>query len=269
MSWTCKCCTVIFAERADFDKHKMECVKRATASTTCTKCGDVFVSVGFTAHLAESICGLRHYDVEDLYTWAADVNKKRVAVLVKEYHRNIMTAVANGRFSTRLSFMYADDDKTVRADAISKIVSELKRLFPNVDIKADHVGNFIDVSWNKTAVYTAVIRRSSADSDGTKSVVTTKEVLEDFTALWRAAAHDAVPEKGDDTPIGLKGYVRKPFTSKKIISLTQKYSDHDSIPEYDWTNAVKKQVPEATKRAIWEKYLGSKQQLPLSDDEDE
>ena len=177
-----------------------------------------------------------------------------------------MTAVANGRFSTRLSFMYADDDKTVRADAISKIVTELKNLFAEIDIKADHVGNFIDVSWNKTALYISIMRGSSADS--TKSIVTTKEDLEDYTALWRAAAHDAVPEKGDDTPIVLKGYFRKPISSKKIISLNQKYSENDSIPEYDWTNAVKKQVPEATKRAIWEKHIGSKQDLPLSDEEE-
>jgi hypothetical protein len=208
------------------------------------------------------MCGLRRYHVEDLYAWSAEVNKKRITVLVKEYHRNIMAAVANGRFSTRLSFMYSDDDKTVRTDAISKIVTELKNLFAEIDIKADHVGNFIDVSWNKTALYIAMMRGSSAD--GTKSIVTTKEDLEDYTALWRAAANE---EKGDDTPIGLKGYVRKPISSKKIISLNQTYSEHDSIPEYDWTKGnPDKRVPKATKTAVWEKFYGSK--LPSSDDEE-
>lgn len=272
MSWTCKCCTVIFAERADFDKHKTEC--RAIASTKCTKCGESFKSAGYTAHLAESICGLRSYDVEDLYDWASEVNKKRLTVLVKEYHRNIMAAVANGRFCTRLPFIYADDKQSVRDGAMSSIVSELKKLFAYADIKADDVGNFIDVAWGKTAAFCAGIKKSSFFK-AVDSEVPKKELIIDDTGHW-VNTEEPKTKMVEQMKMDFKKRmaevpVVRHSSKKALTSINEMYSGNESIPEYDWAKgtAVKKQVPEAIKRAIWEKHIGSKQELPLSDEEQE
>lgn len=286
MSWTCKCCTVIFAERADFDKHKTEC--RAIASTKCTKCGESFKSTGYTAHLADSICGLRSYDVEDLYYWASEVNKKRLTVLVKEYHRNIMAAVANGRFCTRLPFIYADDKQSVRDGAMSSIVSELKKLFADVDIKVDQVGNFIDVAWTKTAVFCSGIKKNSffkaVDSEGPKKDLITDD-KEPWVDFWqRVNTEETEPKTKTVEQTKMAEQMKMDFkkrmaevpvvrhsSKKALTSINEMYSGNESIPEYDWAKgtAVKKQVPEAIKRAIWEKHIGSKQELPLSDEEQE
>ena len=144
--WTCKCCSVIFAERVDFAKHREECIKRGKP---CPRCLELFTQVGLDFHLNKSICGLRKYDVKDLHTWATEVNDKRISVIVKDYHKKILEAVANGKFTIRLTFMYPDDSQLARADALSRMVSELKKLFTNVDITPDHLGTFIDVAWTK------------------------------------------------------------------------------------------------------------------------
>jgi hypothetical protein len=136
--WTCKCCSVIFAERADFEKHREDCIKRAKA---CPRCSELFTDVGLNLHLIKSICGLRKYDVKDLHTWATEVNDRRIKVYVKDAHKKILDAVENGKFTIRLTFM--------DPDAISRMVSELKKLFTNVEITPDRLGTFIDVAWPK------------------------------------------------------------------------------------------------------------------------
>jgi hypothetical protein len=100
-------------------------------------------------HLIKSICGLRKYDVEDLRTWANEVNDRRISVRVKDYHKQVLDAVTDGKFTIRLPFNYPDDNIQVRADALSKVVSELKKLFTNVGVTPDHLGTFIDVAWTK------------------------------------------------------------------------------------------------------------------------
>jgi molybdopterin/thiamine biosynthesis adenylyltransferase len=45
--------------------------------------------------------------------------------------------------------MYPDDSLLVRTDALSRIVSELKKLFTNVNITSNLIQNFIDVAWTK------------------------------------------------------------------------------------------------------------------------
>ena len=148
--WTCKCCSVIFAERADFEKHREDCIKRGKP---CPRCSELFTDVGLNLHLIKSICGLRKYDGKDLHTWATDVNDRRITVLVKDYHKKIMDAVEDGKFTIRLTFiypvMYPDDSLLVRTDALSRIVSELKNLFTNVNITSSLIQNFIDVAWPK------------------------------------------------------------------------------------------------------------------------
>jgi len=144
--WTCKCCSVIFAERVDFERHREECTKRGKA---CPRCSELFTDVGLNLHLIKSICGLRKYDVEDLRTWANEVNDRRISVCVKDYHKQILDAVTDGKFTIRLPFNYTDDNRQARTDALSKIVSELKKLFTNVVITPDHLGAFIDVAWTK------------------------------------------------------------------------------------------------------------------------
>jgi len=148
--WTCKCCSVIFAERMDFERHREECIKGGKA---CPRCLELFTEVGMDFHLNKSICGLQKYDVKDLYTWATEVNDRRISVLVKDYHKKIMDAVEDGKFTIRLTFiypvMYPDDSLLVRTDALSRIVSELKKLFTNVNITSNLIQNFIDVTWTK------------------------------------------------------------------------------------------------------------------------
>jgi hypothetical protein len=148
--WTCKCCSVIFAEKVDFESHRKECIKKGKA---CPRCSELFTQVGLDFHLNKSICGLRKYDVKDLHTWATEVNDRRITVLVKDYHKKIMDAVEDGKFSIRLTFiypvMYPDDSLLVRTDALSRIVSELKNLFTNVNITSNLIQNFIDVTWIK------------------------------------------------------------------------------------------------------------------------
>ena len=136
--WTCKCCLVIFAERADFEKHRDECIKRGKP---CPRCSELFTDVGLNLHLIKSICGLRKYDVKDLHTWATDANDRRISVYVKDAHKKILDAVENGKFTIRLTF--------TDPDALSRMVSELKKLFTNVEITPDRLGTFIDVAWAK------------------------------------------------------------------------------------------------------------------------
>lgn len=224
MSWTCKCCTVIFAERADFDRHRTDCIKRGSI---CGKCLDAFTPAGLTAHLDKSVCGLRSYNVKDLYMWAKEVNDQRVMVLVKEYHRNILNAVANGRFSTRLHFVCADNNPDVRQRILARVVEELKCLFVDVEIKPDDTGKRIDVAW-------------------TKDIFIKVKIRDDYSSAWSAAASGILPETHDEVfaslpPIGLKGRtVQNHIVGKKGLS-------------------------EETKRSIWEKHIGSK--LPVSDEE--
>lgn len=207
MSWTCKCCTVIFAERADFDRHRTECIKRGSI---CGKCLDAFTPIGLTAHLDKSVCGLRSYNVKDLYMWAKEVNDQRVMVLVKEYHRNILNAVANGRFSTRLNFVCADNNPDVRQRILSRVVEELKRLFVDVEIKPDDAGKRIDVSWSKTALCYSMIKEMQRDNSAQeKNAIVTKEDDDDEERVrfWNSVYNDTSPEKRDEppAPIGLKG----------------------------------------------------------------
>ena len=231
MSWTCKCCTVIFAERADFDRHRTDCIKRGSV---CGKCLDAFTPAGLTAHLDKSVCGLRSYNVKDLYIWAKEVNDQRVMVLVKEYHRNILNAVANGRFRTHLNFVCADNNPDVRQRILARVIEELKCLFVDVEIKPDDTGKRIDVAW-------------------TKDIFIKVKIRDDYSSAWSIAE-----EEGLEKPrIGLKGR-----TPKKITSLI---NCDDVVPEYDWATAVKKGASEETKRSIWEKHIGSK--LPVSDEE--
>lgn len=136
--WTCKCCSVIFAERADFEKHREDCIKRGKP---CPRCSELFTDVGLNLHLIKSICGLRKYDVKDLHTWATEANDRRISVYVKDSHKKILDAVENGKFTIRLTFM--------DPDAISRMVSELKKLFTNLEITSDRLGTFIDVAWAK------------------------------------------------------------------------------------------------------------------------
>ncbi len=141
---------MIFAEKVDFESHRKECIKKGKA---CPRCSELFTQVGLDFHLNKSICGLRKYDVKDLHTWATEVNDRRITVLVKDYHKKIMDAVEDGKFSIRLTFiypvMYPDDSLLVRTDALSRIVSELKKLFTNVNITSNLSQNFIDVAWTK------------------------------------------------------------------------------------------------------------------------
>jgi len=141
---------VIFAEKVDFESHRKECINKGKA---CPRCSELFTQVGLDFHLNKSICGLRKYDVKDLHTWATEVNDRRITVHVKDYHKKIMDAVDDGKFTIRLTFiypvMYPDDSLLVRTDALSRIVSELKKLFTNVNITSNLIQNFIDVTWTK------------------------------------------------------------------------------------------------------------------------
>jgi hypothetical protein len=134
----------------DFKKHREECIKKGNA---CPRCSEIFTQVGLDFHLNKSICGLRKYDLKDLHTWATEVNDRRITVLVKDYHKKIMDAVEDGKFTIRLTFiypvMYPEDSQLVRTDALSRIVSELKKLFTNVNITSSLIQNFIDVTWTK------------------------------------------------------------------------------------------------------------------------
>ena len=149
--WTCTCCSVIFAKRVDFERHRKECIK---GGKTCPRCFELFTQVGLDFHLNKSICGLPKYDVKDLHTWATEVNDRRITVLVKDYHKKIMDAVDDGKFTIRLTFiypvMYPEDSQLVRTDALSRIVSELKDLFTNVNIASSLIQNFIDVTWTES-----------------------------------------------------------------------------------------------------------------------
>jgi hypothetical protein len=259
MSWTCKCCTVIFAERADFDRHTTDCINRGTA---CAKCNDVFISAGLKVHLENSICGLRQYNIKDLYSWAKEVNEQRVHLLVKEYHWNIMNAVAKGRFGIRLHFIYADSDPVVRQRILAKVIENLQTLFAHVEIKADDKGKCIDVAWDKDACD----RVYSVEPE--KNVIVPKDDSE-WVRFWKDIVDEATPEKRDEppSPIGLKG--RKP---KKLTRWTD--CELESIPELDDTPlqmkfgmGMKAGLSKETKRSIWDKYIGST--LPTSDDEQE
>lgn len=205
MSWTCKCCTVIFAERADFDRHRTDCIKRGSV---CGKCLDAFTPAGLTAHLDKSVCGLRSYNVKDLYMWAKDVNDQRVMVLVKEYHRNILNAVANGRFRTHLNFVCADNNPDVRQRILARVIEELKCLFVDVEIKPDDAGKRIDVSWSKTAFCISIMKEMQRDNSAQeKNAVVTKDDDEEWVRFWNSVYNDTSPEKRDEppAPIGLKG----------------------------------------------------------------
>ena len=122
----------------------MQCIKRGKE---CYRCLELFTDVGLNLHLSESKCGLRKYDVEDLRTWATEVNDKRMSVLIKDYHTKIVAAAMHGNFKIRLDFNYLDDNQVTPADALSKLIYELKKLFTNVEITPDHLGSFIDVAW--------------------------------------------------------------------------------------------------------------------------
>jgi hypothetical protein len=134
----------------DFERHREECIKGGKA---CPRCLELFTEVGLDFHLNKSICGLRKYDVKDLHTWATEVNDRRITALVKDYHKKIMDAVEDGKFTFRLTFiypvMYPDDSLLVRTNALSRIVYELKNLFTNVNITSSLIQNFIDVTWTK------------------------------------------------------------------------------------------------------------------------
>lgn len=270
MSWTCKCCTVIFAERADFDRHTTDCIKRGTV---CTKCDDVFISAGLKVHLENSICGLRQYNIKDLYSWAKEVNEQRVHLLVKEYHWNIMNAVAKGRFGIRLHFIYADSDPVVRQRILAKVIENLQTLFAHVEIKADDKGKCIDVAWDKDACD----RVCSVEPE--KNVIVPKDDSE-WVRFWKDIVDEATPEKRDEppSPIGLKKEVKeqmrkimiKPYSKKKLTRWTD--YELESIPELDDTPlqmkfgmGLKAGLSEETKRTIWDKHTN----LPASDDEQE
>ena len=200
--WTCKCCSVIFTERVDFEKHREECIKRGKP---CPRCLELFTQVGLDFHLNKSICGLRKYDVKDLHTWASDVNDRRITVLVKDYHKKIMDAVEDGKFTIRLTFiypvMYPDDSLLVRTDALSRIVSELKNLFTNVNITSSLIQNFIDVAWTKPKPW-------SESSYG--------DIPEKFLTLPELVETDAVKKQMT------KIYLTVPGTSKKVTSILGK-----------------------------------------------
>jgi hypothetical protein len=265
MSWTCKCCTVIFAERADFDRHKTDCINRGTA---CAKCNDVFISAGLKVHLENSICGLRQYNIKDLYSWAKEVNEQRIHLLVKEYHWNIMNAVAKGRFGIRLHFIYADSDPVVRQGILAKVIENLQTLFAHVEIKADDKGKCINVAWDNDACDRVCLSHSVEPE---KNVIVPKDDSE-WVRFWKDIVDEATPEKRDEplSPIGLKkdikGQMRKIMSSyskpKKLTRL---------IPELDDTPVQmkfgKRGLSEETRRSIWEKHIGSN--LPTSDDEQE
>lgn len=201
--WTCKCCSVIFTERVDFEKHREECIKRGKP---CPRCSELFTEVGLNLHLIKSICGLRIYDAKDLRIWATEVNDKRISVLVKDYHKKIMDAVEDGKFTIRLTFiypvMYPDDSLLVRTDALSRIVSELKNLFTNVNITSSLIQNFIDVAWTKPKPWS----ESSYGDDIPEKCLTLPELVET----------DAVKKQMT------KIYLTVPRTSKKVTSILGK-----------------------------------------------
>jgi len=186
----------------------------------CPSCLKLFTDVGLNLHLIKSICGLRKYDIKDIYTWATDANDKRITVLVKDYHKNILDAVENGKFTTRLTFMYPDDSQLVRADALSRIVSELKMLFTNVDITPDHLGTFIDVCWSKSVFSRALLFKEEGDFPNSLK---------------------SLPEKNYDP---LKSPAEVKTEMQKIMN-----SSH---------HASKKTIGQKVKEDVWEKYIGSK-----------
>jgi hypothetical protein len=214
----------------DFETHRKDCIKRGKA---CPRCSELFTEVGLEFHLINSICGLQRYDVIYLCTRATEVNDKRISVLVKDYYKKILDAVENGKFTIRLTFVYPDDSQLVRADALSRMVSELKKLFTNVDIKADHLGSFIDVSWNKSAFYMACVRDSIVSQKNINQTIGDDDDLPD--------AFKTLPEKKDEVLHGIK----KEFQA-----------------------VMSKTISKKTKDAIWEKYIGSNQ-LPASTHEED
>ena len=273
--WTCKCCSDIFAERLDFDAHKEECIKRGKV---CPRCSELFTEVGLNFHLINSLCGLRKYNVIDLHTCASEVNDKRISVIVKDYHKKIVTAAMDGKFKTRLGFIYPDDNQVARADALSRMVSELKKLFTNVDITPDHLGTFIDVSWLGSAFHMALFKEGLQ-----KNINHSKGDDDDFPNTLKT-----LPELG-----AAEIDISSPITGFKNISLLAKArmgksaflnvfmsdslwqgdnhtkGDDDDLPDALKTlpeknddllefrkGFTKKCVSKETKTAIWEKFIG-------------
>lgn len=215
--WTCKCCSVVFALPLDFETHRKECIKKGKA---CPRCSELFTEVGLEFHLINSICGLQRYDVIYLCTRATEMNDKRISVLVKDYHRKILEAVENGKFTIRLTFIYPDDSQLVRADALSRMVSELKKLFTSVDIKADHLGTFIDVSWNKSAFYMACVRDSNVSQKNVNTIGDDDDLPDALKTL---------PEKNDEL---LHGFTKKvkAISKKTKDAIWEKYIGSYNLP---------------------------------------